>query len=117
MEALVPQVKQGGRPGKYERREILNGILYRLRTGCSWRNLAKDLPPWKIVHHYYRTWRHDRSWPLILAGLDGHRPAREPWGHKPGAWVLQEASRTRVDATVSQEFTSVREMIAAVRPG
>ena len=70
VEALVPQVKQGGRPGKYERREILNGILYRLRTGCSWHNLDKDLPPWKIVHHYYRTWRHDRSWPLILAGLD-----------------------------------------------
>lgn len=38
-------------------REILNAIFYRLRTGCQWRNLPHDLPPWSTVHYYYRGWR------------------------------------------------------------
>ncbi|MGV3721022.1 MAG: IS5 family transposase [Actinomycetota bacterium] len=40
-------------------REILNAIFYRLRTGCQWRNLPHDLPPWSTVHYYYRRWRCD----------------------------------------------------------
>ena len=59
VEPLVPAVKPGGRPSKYERREILRGIVHQMRTGCSWRSLPDDLPPWKIVHHYYRTWREE----------------------------------------------------------
>jgi transposase len=38
-------------------REILDAIFYRLRTGCQWRNLPHDLPPWSTVHYYYRRWR------------------------------------------------------------
>ncbi len=75
IEPLIPAVKPGGRPSKYERREIVNGILYQLRTGCSWRSLPEDLPPWKIVHHYYRVWREDGSWEPILTALVGtHDP-------------------------------------------
>ena len=68
-EPLVPPVKPGGRPSKYDRREILNGILYQARFGCSWRSLPHDLPPWKIVHHYSRTWREDGSWEPIMEML------------------------------------------------
>ena len=53
--------KPGGRPVKYPRREIVNAIRYVLRTGCSWRMLPHDLPPWRIVFHYFRTWRKDRT--------------------------------------------------------
>jgi putative transposase len=38
-------------------REILEALFYKLRTGCQWRNLPGDLPPWSTVHYYYRTWR------------------------------------------------------------
>lgn len=38
-------------------REILNAIFYQLRTGCQWRELPHDLPPWPTVHDYYRRWR------------------------------------------------------------
>jgi putative transposase len=41
----------------YSLRQILNGVFYRLRTGCQWRNLPNDLPPWSTVHAYYRLWR------------------------------------------------------------
>ena len=73
LESLIPAVKPGGRPGKYARREILNGILYHVRTGSSWRSLPDDLPPWKIVHHYYRTWRGDGTWEAVAESLAGRR--------------------------------------------
>lgn len=69
VESLVPRPKSGGRPSKYARREVLNGILYQIRTGCSWRSLPQDLPPWKIVHHYFRTWRDEGIWDPIAQSL------------------------------------------------
>ncbi len=41
---------------------ILNGIFYLLQSGCSWRMLPSDLPPWKTVYHYFRLWRKDGTW-------------------------------------------------------
>jgi putative transposase len=41
---------------KYPRREILNAILYRERTGCQWRYLPHDLPPWEDVYAHWRRW-------------------------------------------------------------
>lgn len=57
LEPMVPAPKKGGRPAKYERREILNAILYLLRTGCSWRLLPHDFPSWRIVYWYFSIWR------------------------------------------------------------
>jgi len=54
---LVPAPKQGGRPVTYARREIVNGILYVLRSGCGWRMLPHDFPPWQSVYGYFREWR------------------------------------------------------------
>jgi putative transposase len=55
----VPEAKPGGRPVAYPKREILNGIFYLLRTGCAWRLLPHDLPPWRIVYYYFWQWRKD----------------------------------------------------------
>jgi transposase len=49
LEPLVPAVKRGGRPARWSRREIVNGILYVVRTGSQWRALPHDLPPWQTV--------------------------------------------------------------------
>ena len=62
LEPLLPPPRPGGRPITYPRREIVNAIRYVLRTGCSWRMLPHDLPPWRIVFHYFRTWRRDGTW-------------------------------------------------------
>jgi transposase len=59
LEPMIPAPKPGGRPAKYERREILNAILYLLRTGCSWRLLPHDFPSWRIVYWYFRIWRNE----------------------------------------------------------
>jgi putative transposase len=47
------------RKPKYQRRDIVNAIFYRERTGCQWRNLPHDFPPWKQVFEYYRKWRNN----------------------------------------------------------
>ena len=44
---------------KYARRDVVDAIFYRERTGCQWRNLPHDYPPWKQVFEYYRKWRSD----------------------------------------------------------
>ena len=61
--ALVePIVKEGiyknsGSKGKYPRKEMLNAILYVLRTGCQWTDLPHDFPPWKSVYSQFLRWR------------------------------------------------------------
>jgi putative transposase len=51
-------------------REILDAISYIVvRSGCAWRLLPHDFPPWKTVHHYLRTWRKNGSWERINAAL------------------------------------------------
>jgi putative transposase len=48
-----------GRKPKYGKREMLNAIFYLLRTGCSWRHLPHDFPPWKTVYTQFRTWKQE----------------------------------------------------------
>ncbi|STX03534.1 Transposase and inactivated derivatives [Kocuria rosea] len=55
IEPMVP-VKPGGRPAKYPRRRIVEAILYLDRTGCSWRSLPHDFPPWDLVYSYFKRW-------------------------------------------------------------
>jgi transposase len=47
---LLPEPSADGRPEKHPRREIVNAILYLVRSGCPWRYLPADLPPWQTVY-------------------------------------------------------------------
>ncbi len=58
---LLPVPCVHGRPRLHSPREIINAILYMLRSGCAWRLLPHDLPPWKTVYHYFRLWRSNGS--------------------------------------------------------
>ena len=59
IEPLIPLAKRGGRPRDVNVREVMNGILYVLETGCQWRALPKDLPPKSTVHDYFMLWEWD----------------------------------------------------------
>src|SRR5215475_9401439 len=77
--SYVPEAKPGGWPEVYPKREILNGICSLLRTGCAWRLLPHDLPPWCIVYDYLWQGRKDGTWqvmPDLLRG-DGRVAAGE----------------------------------------
>ena len=62
---FIPPAKPGGRPRSVDMREVVNGILYINRAGCTWRLLPHDLPPWGTVHWFYRRFRLDGVWDHI----------------------------------------------------
>jgi putative transposase len=89
---LVPEAKSGGRPADYPRRDILNGIFYLLRSGCSWRMLPHDLPPWRIVYHYFRQWRQDGTWQHIHDMLRGDVRVAAGKHRQPSAGIIDSQS-------------------------
>jgi putative transposase len=68
IEPYLPRPKRTGRPPA-DRRAVLDAILYLVRTGCQWRLLPRDFPPWSTVHTWYRRWRRDGTWERINEAL------------------------------------------------
>jgi transposase len=56
---LIPPAKPGGNKRTIDVREVVNGVMYVLSTGCQWAALPKDLPPRSTVHGYFDLWRWD----------------------------------------------------------
>src|SRR5687768_7107337 len=53
---LIPPIKSGGRPAKYERRRLVEAILYKLRQGIPWTKLPDEVPPRQILYSYFMRW-------------------------------------------------------------
>jgi putative transposase len=62
---LIPPGKPVGIARSTPMRAVVNAILYRARSGCSWRMLPRDFPHWRTVYGYYRQWQHDGTWQNI----------------------------------------------------
>jgi putative transposase len=92
LEPLMPAPRSEGRPRVHPVREILNGIFYILRSGCAWRLLPYDLPPWKTVYHYFRLWRLAGLWEKVHHALREAvriKAGRDP---QPSAGILDSQS-------------------------
>src|ERR1700751_391134 len=59
IEQLIPPAKRGGGKRTVNLREVVNGLMYVLSTGCQWRAIPKDLPPRSTVHGYFDLWNWD----------------------------------------------------------
>jgi transposase len=66
VEPLLPEAKPGGRPRKTDLREVLNALFYLVRTGCQWRLLPHEFPPWRTCYNYYRAWISSGTWDEIV---------------------------------------------------
>jgi putative transposase len=88
IEPYVPRAKPGGRPEKYPKREILNGMFYIVRGGCAWRLLPHDFPLWEVVYHYFRAWREDGTWNLMNDLLRGDVRQASGKHRQPSAGVI-----------------------------
>lgn len=71
----------GGRPQEHSLREIANAIFYRLKTGCQWRYLPHDFPPWKDVWYHWNKWQTQGMWEEANAAL--REQVRVQLGHEP----------------------------------
>jgi putative transposase len=81
-----------GRPRKWERWQIINAILYVNRTGCQWRMLPKELPPWQTVYGYYWRWNPLGLWKRINAALVRQVRQSEGRDPQPSAAIMDSQS-------------------------
>jgi transposase len=113
VERFIPAPKPGGRPAKYERRAIVNALLYLNRTGCQWRALPHDLPPWDSVCWYFRNWKQDGTLDRLHDELRGDLRRAEGHDRQPAAAVLDSQSVTTTEQGGPRGTTAVRGSRAA----
>ena len=95
LKPLVPQAKVGGaRPRAHESREILDAIFfYVLRSGCPWRLLPHESPPWQTAYHYFRAWRRiDGTWERVHDALRERVRVRSGREATPSAAIIDSQS-------------------------
>ena len=92
IESLIPHPRGQGRPRKASYREVVNAVLYLVRSGCAWRLLPHDFPHWKTVYTYFRLWRLAGVWSQIHDRL--REQVREAAGRdkSPSAAILDSQS-------------------------
>ncbi|MET8268823.1 IS5 family transposase [Micromonospora arida] len=66
---LLPAESSRGRPCKWTRRQIIDGIRWRVRTGAPWRDVPENYAPWQTLYRWFRRWQRDGTWARVLAGL------------------------------------------------
>jgi putative transposase len=91
---LLPK-RRGPRPGRppsVDRRDILDAIFYLLRTGCQWRYLPKDFPPWGTVASQFYRWRVRGVWDKIHDALHERVRLAEDRNAKPSAGIIDTQS-------------------------
>ena len=89
---LLPPAKSGGRHRSVDLREVVNGILYVLRNGCTWRAVPHDLPPWGTVWWYFREWRRDGTWKRVHESLRPKVRQSEGRAETPRAAIIDSQS-------------------------
>ncbi len=89
---LLPPAKPGGRPRKWPLRNILDAIFYLLKSGCQWRMLPREFPPWSTVHHYFRRWRLDGTWERVNANLRNNLRLAAGRTPQPSAGIVDSQS-------------------------
>jgi len=102
IEPLLPQVKTGGRPEKHPRRAVVDAILYVVRTGCSWRQLPADFPPWQTVYWYFARWEEAKATEKILPVVREQLRLQEGRNAEPSAGLIDSQSVKGAD-TVGRE--------------
>jgi transposase len=80
-----------GRPPRWTRRQILDGIRWRVRTGAPWRDVPTVYPPWQTLYRWFRRWQREGTWAAILARLQARADAAGLIG-----WTVS------VDSTISR---------------
>lgn len=94
----LPVRHRRGRPRKVDLREVVQAILYILSTGCQWRALPREFPPYSTVQGYFYAWRDSGRWQRIVATLV--RQARKKLRRKatPGAAIIDSQSAATTQA-------------------
>lgn len=94
---FIPPAKKGGRERKHPERELINAMLYLLKSGCSWRMLPHDFPPPKTVFHYFNLWSKQKIFEKINSKLRVDLRRLEGRDDEPSAGAIDSQSVKTVD--------------------
>ena len=92
IEPHLPSPGVPGRPRVHPLREIVDAIFYIVRSGCAWRLLPHEFPPWKTIHHYFRTWRLEGTFERMHAALRKRVRVRLKRNPQPSAAIVDSQS-------------------------
>ncbi|MGW4411899.1 IS5 family transposase [Nonomuraea sp. NPDC004702] len=92
IEPLPPDPNAGGRPEKHPRGEIVNAILYVVRSGCPWRYPPTDLPPWQTVYWHFQQWQAAGVTETPLAELRVKARRQADRADEPSAGIIDSQS-------------------------
>ena len=92
IEPLIPPGKRGGGKRKVIMREVVNGLMYVLSTGCQWRAIPKDLPPKSTVYGYFDLWTYDGTLDRIHHALYEQCRERHQREASPTAAIIDSQS-------------------------
>jgi putative transposase len=90
--AHLPEPTGQGRPRLHSLRAILDAVFYVLKSGCPWRLLPKDFPPWKTVYDWFRRWRIDGTWERLNAEVRERLRSRLGRNPNPSAGIVDSQS-------------------------
>jgi putative transposase len=92
LRSYLPTRKAGGRPRTHSLRDIFDAIFYILRSGCSWRLLPRDFPPWETVYYHFRKFHLSGAWGLIYRALRSAERKRVGKNPDPLAAIMDSQS-------------------------
>jgi transposase len=110
---LLPKARSGGRPRTADLRHVVNAIFYVSRSGCAWRMLPTDFPPYQTVYHYFRAWKKDGTWEKVhdtLRDLLRQKGGRDV---SPSAAILDSQSAKTTEKGAPGATTQARKSRAA----
>ncbi len=122
--ALIARAKRGGNKRTVDVREVVNGLMYVLSTGCQWAAIPKDLPPRSTVNFYFKRWEHDRTLDRLHHAL--YVACREQAGCEasPTAAIIDSqsvksaekgGSRTRLASTLARRSKARSDTSLSIR--
>jgi transposase len=108
LEPLLPKAQRPGRPQVHSRRQLIDGIRWRTRTGAPWRDVPERYGPWQTVYGLFRRWQRDGTWQRVLTELQARADAAGliTWQVSVDSTIMrahQHAAGARRDGDIQRE--------------